>query len=60
MLKRFSRSLFVLLALATAMGTMTFGCAKSDDDTKPAAPPAADSPVKSGGGTGAAPPKTHD
>jgi len=42
------------------MGTMSFGCAKSDDDTKPSAPPAADSRVKQEGGQGAAPPKTHD
>jgi len=41
------------------MGTMSFGCAKSDDDTKPVAPPAG-APVKPEGGGAAAPPKTHD
>jgi len=58
-LKRLSRSLFALAALVAAMGTMSFGCAKSEDDTKPVTPPAG-APVKPEGGGAAAPPKTHD
>jgi len=58
-LKRFSRSLFVLLALVSTMGTLSFGCSKSEDDTKAVTPPAG-APVKPEGGGGAPPPKTHD